>query len=1084
MRSIPRWFIVSVLLILLVPAMTAVVNHSVINSIIIQWLKDDAGVEMSSLRVRLLPRLTIKFTDLIVRSDERHEPVFRARSGTLMLRLRSLFKQEIAIVGVTADQPQILIVRDRDGRWHSPFHGDQEDVPDDSQRGFRLNWLLPDVEFNQGSVVFLDEYERPAPQEIIFNPVNGIVKSRLFRRGATVALSGAIGNTQIRLHGSLMISTPTPALQFQGSLHIEQLNFSTWVPAPATMALDARGPRSMDMDTHITALWSHSGYHVSLAEAEARLPWVTVHANGEVEALGSDSRYSLTLSASPVSFLTILEELPQHFVPKEVRAAVIAHGLSGNLELVSASMTGDLNHPRRSWRGTAKLTHGGATLGKEDVSVKNVRATVFFDQDTLEILNISGDVGALRVSDGKLHVTQLNLRPFVDVVVTGVGTTSNLLSLFNAVSEDSAGQTVLSAITDPQGEVQLSIHAAGPLAPVPEVTLVNAEITLNDLGAHLPRLDLSAEHLDGTLAVKRNLIEFRHLRGTIGPVRFEAVGGATMERVPRFEDLMVELNAEGEDLQRALPRSLSTDLGIALSGLLRATVHISGPVSALAWNGKADLTDVAIQAQPVVHKRRTVMSSLEFDGTWVPAHRVSVRHIALVLPSARLDGRADIRLGGGPNFAVQMHVGPVELEKSGEEFSLGIISAGVLTGTASLKGKNNDWRSWKASGRIDLKRGTLGIPGLRDPVRQLSAGLQIANRDLLIRRLSFTIGDSDITGTGFVKNWTTEPAPTLYLESSRLDLNRLLPTERDGTEGPLAIETFRNWLHTSRANVTATMKQIHYRRLSFSTVVAQLKVRPSIMRLDIMEGKTLHGKLSGRVVASDVQRQGLVVDTQLKLTGMPVQQLLSLLDPDIDRLRGLLSLEGELRATIDPRIAPLSTLETRKPVRLHLTGGRIVHGRILPKVLKMLNVPAMLQGKVDLEHDGIPFNQVSATVSSEAGVLNSQDIVFDSPILKMTGAGTLSLPADDLNLALAVTPLGAYSDIIDKIPLFGKLLEGDRPGLSTALFEATGSLRDPEVRYLPLDSIAKGLTGYPRLAIDVLKNIVTLPKELIPATSE
>ena len=209
--------------------MTAVVNHSVINSIIIQWLKDDAGVEMSSLRVRLLPRLTIKFTDLIVRSDERHEPVFRARSGTLMLRLRSLFKQEIAIVGVTADQPQILIVRDRDGRWHSPFHGDQEDVPDDSQRGFRLNWLLPDVEFNQGSVVFLDEYERPAPQEIIFNPVNGIVKSRLFRRGATVALSGAIGNTQIRLHGSLMISTPTPALQFQGSLHIEQLNFSTWV---------------------------------------------------------------------------------------------------------------------------------------------------------------------------------------------------------------------------------------------------------------------------------------------------------------------------------------------------------------------------------------------------------------------------------------------------------------------------------------------------------------------------------------------------------------------------------------------------------------------------------------------------------------------------------------------------------------------------------------------------------------------------------------------------------------------------------------------------------------------------------------
>jgi hypothetical protein len=148
----------------------------------------------------------------------------------------------------------------------------------------------------------------------------------------------------------------------------------------------------------------------------------------------------------------------------------------------------------------------------------------------------------------------------------------------------------------------------------------------------------------------------------------------------------------------------------------------------------------------------------------------------------------------------------------------------------------------------------------------------------------------------------------------------------------------------------------------------------------------------------------------------------------------------------------------------------------------MLNMPAMLRGQVDLDHDGIPFDLVSATVSVNAGVLHSEDIIFDSPIMKVTGAGTLSLPRDELNLALAVTPLGAYSDIIETIPLFGKVFEGDRPGLTTALFEATGSLRDPDVRYLPLHSLAKGLTGYPKLALDVLKNIVSLPKDLIPAT--
>src|SRR4029079_3469816 len=80
-----------------------------------------------------------------------------------------------------------------------------------------------------------------------------------------------------------------------------------------------------------------------------------------------------------------------------------------------------------------------------------------------------------------------------------------------------------------------------------------------------------------------------------------------------------------------------------------------------------------------------------------------------------------------------------------------------------------------------------------------------------------------------------------------------------------------------------------------------------------------------------------------------------------------------------------------------------------------------------------------------------------------------------LDLALAVRPLAAYSDLIGKIPLFGTLLSGDRPGLSTALFEAKGPLRDPEVSYLPLESFGKGLTGYPRLAIDVLANTIHLP---------
>jgi uncharacterized protein YhdP len=134
---------------------------------------------------------------------------------------------------------------------------------------------------------------------------------------------------------------------------------------------------------------------------------------------------------------------------------------------------------------------------------------------------------------------------------------------------------------------------------------------------------------------------------------------------------------------------------------------------------------------------------------------------------------------------------------------------------------------------------------------------------------------------------------------------------------------------------------------------------------------------------------------------------------------------------------------------------------------------------VDLDRGGIPFDRVSATVTAEDGLLRSGDIVFDSPIVKISGAGTLDMAADDLDLALAVSPLGAYADLVGKIPLFGTLLAGDRPGLTTALFEVKGPRRDPDVRYLAIESIATGLTGYPRLAVDVLLNAVTLPQKLL-----
>ncbi|MBD0305109.1 MAG: AsmA-like C-terminal domain-containing protein, partial [Nitrospiraceae bacterium] len=105
-------------------------------------------------------------------------------------------------------------------------------------------------------------------------------------------------------------------------------------------------------------------------------------------------------------------------------------------------------------------------------------------------------------------------------------------------------------------------------------------------------------------------------------------------------------------------------------------------------------------------------------------------------------------------------------------------------------------------------------------------------------------------------------------------------------------------------------------------------------------------------------------------------------------------------------------------------------------------------------------------------------------VMKMTAAGNYEMSDDRLDAVVVVSPLGSYSQFLKSIPLFGKLFAGERQGLDTALFEVKGSLKNPDVRYLPLRSLAKGLTGLAQLAFDMLKNTIMLPKELVVPAKE
>jgi hypothetical protein len=1091
---VPRWFIVSALLLAFLPAATALLNHSAVRSAIIQRLKIETGMELSDIRVRLYPRLRIEFSDAVVRDGRQPNAFIQVRRGEITLRFLPLLRRQIAVVRVTAEGVHLVVWRDRSGRWFVPLIDESpQATTEPAADTFHMRLLLPELHLIDGDVTVIDEFERDTPRELKVRKVDLLLDSDLFRMQADLRLIGEVTTEgapgALSLSGALSIvdlpdsphSVSVPPLRFAGSLRLDGLEIAPWVDPVASTGRSWR----TDVTAQVLILPGAAGYDLSLSQVEGRLDWLAVRGQGGLRGIGADHPgYAATFAVSPVRIETLLDRAPATVIFPHIRSMLVEYQLAGTLELVSGTLSGVIHQDARvDWKAVIKLSNGSGLVGTETdrMPVQELSSTLFLDPLRMEAMNVSAALGPLRVSNGKLVLSHLDVAPSADIQATVTGKTRDLIGLFRTFGGAGSGVAALDAIETPRGEMQVSLRAGGPLTPDPDIDLIKAEISGHDLHVRVPSWDLAAEHVEGSVVVRPGLIMLNHVRGIMGPIQFDALGTMEMGPVTRFEDVMLELSSEGAELKRFLSAKLgwTGDGDIMVAGPAKATVHMTGMAALPDWTGMVDLTQAELRFPPIVHKRRDVALRLEFEGTLVRGRRLNVRHLALVLPMARVDGQADIRLGAQPRVEARLHTGPLPVTRFADAFSIGPIIDGRLAASLAVTAKGPEWKFPDVSGSIEVTNGQIKVEGFQDRLREVRLRLQMSGGDAVLAPLSFKIGDSDLTVRGTIKHWATDPAVTLTVESTKLDVTRLISGDRDPEERARGLEQMKEWAISTRADIHATIGQAHYRRLAFRTLTGRLLVDGGRAELTQVAGRTRDGSVSGRATASLKPGQPIEVEGGLEISGVPVQQIVSLVDPEADPVKGSVTLAGEVRATVHLLSKSINRYESVGPVRLRIDNGRIVKGRVLPKVLQVLNLPALLKGRVDLEQEGFPFDHISASVDIVNGMLASKDIVLDSPIMKVTAAGQYHWIEDRLDLGLAVSPLGSYSDVLKGIPLFGRIWAGDRPGLDTALFEVTGSFTDPQVRYLPIESIAKGLTGFPILAIDVLRNTLALPGSLL-----
>jgi hypothetical protein len=321
---------------------------------------------------------------------------------------------------------------------------------------------------------------------------------------------------------------------------------------------------------------------------------------------------------------------------------------------------------------------------------------------------------------------------------------------------------------------------------------------------------------------------------------------------------------------------------------------------------------------------------------------------------------------------------------------------------------------------------------------------------------------------------------TAKIEANQMDLDLLIPK---GPRSPIR-EVLEALAATSKVQATASIARGHYKHLKFGSLSARITIQDGVLDLDRLSGQSSNGDVAGRIVVQLPQKKPADAELSVRATGLLVEDVLKLFGPKAGVITGEARVTGTIRGNGKNPHGLSPTLDGKVDVLLE--NGRIFKSeeRAVWKIISILNLPAVLQGKVDLEKDGLPYNKISAKVLVRNGLFETENLIIDSPIVKITAAGNYDMPTDQVDMVWAVSPFGSYSQFLKTIPLFGRLFAGERKGIATALFSVKGSIEDPEVTYLPMKSFATGVTGLAQLAFDILKNTLMLPIDLMTPDEE
>jgi hypothetical protein len=1055
-------------------------------------------IEVKEARLEVFPRIHLELSDVVIRDADPSHILFQARRLDLVLRAYSLLRQQVVGKRLVVEHPRVELRRNAAGHWNflpagaaAPPGSDESSMMGNP---LALLMLVKESTVTDGQVNIVDEFRPDGMRSLNIQGVDAKIVVGQKGQQADVQLSGALvspgGPSPFSLDGRIEERDPapkitvtveegspsTPSMTFQGAADATRIDIRQIAEFFGPRPVPERIHGTMDVSGQVSLVPGILGYDMVLSKMKATIEHLAIDGHASVSGLmAAQPTFSISFSSSAVSLDELLTRFPVQWLSPQLQMMLIERDIGGTVQVVTATVIGSTtSEPHMSLTGEFKITEGRMLIGHDRTSVQHLSGTVFVEPDRLRATELNGLYGLMRITAGKALVSALESIPWLDLEVRGDVAAADLIAVLAKSIPAPSVAGAFAALSEIKGQSQVALHIAGPVKESETLQIVRAEVIAQDVWFRSPLVNERIVDLNGRFLYSKTGVEFDKLGGRLGRTSFEVGGGISFGEPSLYQDFTVR--ARG-DLAQVL-HLLAMDLppSVTWQGVTSGLATFAGSVRAPKIKTLVDIKETEFMLADWLRKPIGTAAAIEFEGMIDQDAALSIERLELVLPPFRLATKGKVRVAGGVALDATFVSGPVSISGLPQGMTVGPLKDGIIEVSLDVKGKGNDWHGWQVNGWVALTDGLIMTAGVEQTITDLYLRAKIVRTSAEIKRLAFKIKDSDVRVSGMVRNWNRNPFFNLDIESSKLDLDLLIPK---GKRSPVR-DFLESVADTSRVVATVGIDRGIYKSLDFHSLTSRLNIRGNVLDVDRISGDTEEGHVAGRLVVFLPPQKSAELDVSFRLSGLPVDKLLLLTADESRVMTGLLSANGSVRGNESDPLGFVHSLDGKTDFAV--ADGRVQKGRVIPKIITILNLPTLLQGKVDLGKDGLPFDKIVGSFTLSNGVLTEDNLVIDSPVMKMSAAGNYDMAADHLDAVVVVSPFGSYSQLLKSIPLFGKLFKGEREG--TALFEVKGPLQNPEVNYLPLRSFAKGITGLAQLAFDMLRNTIMLPKEIISPSDE